>query len=129
MRAVLEGVAFNARWLQDAVEKFVRRKLPVLRILGGGATSDLWCQMHADVLNRRVERVAQPMHANVRGAGLFAAMALGRLMLDDVSALVPVSARFEPEPSARAVYEPMYGEYRRLYGRLKGFYAQVNSRA
>lgn len=126
VRAVLEGVALNARWLHDAVEKFVRRKLPVLRILGGGATSDLWCQIHADVLNRPVERVAQPMHANVRGAGLFAAMALGRLSLDDVGTLVPVAARFEPEPSARLVYEPMYGEFRRLYGRLKGFYAQMN---
>ena len=41
-----------------------------LRILGGGALSDLWCQIHADILNRRIERVADPMYANLRGAAL-----------------------------------------------------------
>jgi len=63
IRAVLEGVAFNARWLLDAVEGFVRRPLPALRILGGGASSDLWCQIHADVLGRRIERVAEPTYS------------------------------------------------------------------
>ena len=50
VRAVLEGVAFNARWLLDSVERFIKRPMPVLRILGGGAISDLWCQIHADIL-------------------------------------------------------------------------------
>ncbi|MEZ5178017.1 MAG: FGGY-family carbohydrate kinase [Acidimicrobiales bacterium] len=35
-RAVMEGVAYNARWLHEAVERFVKRPLPTLRILGGG---------------------------------------------------------------------------------------------
>ncbi|HSP65141.1 MAG TPA: FGGY-family carbohydrate kinase [Candidatus Deferrimicrobium sp.] len=107
IRAVMEGVAFNARWLFDAVERFIRRPLPSLRLLGGGAVSELWCQIHADVLDRRIEVVADPMQANLRGAALFAAVCLGRLSLDDVPARVPVAAVFEPEPSRRAVYEPM----------------------
>ena len=60
VRAVLEGVAFNARWLLDSVERFIKRPMPVLRILGGGAVSDLWCQIHADILDRRIERVVRP---------------------------------------------------------------------
>jgi xylulokinase len=36
------------------VERFVKRPLPTLRILGGGAQSDLWCQIHADVMDRRI---------------------------------------------------------------------------
>ena len=81
VRAVLEGVAFNARWLLDSVEGFIKRPMPVLRILGGGAISDLWCQIHADILDRRIERVAQPMYANLRGAALFASMSLGNIDL------------------------------------------------
>jgi xylulokinase len=127
VRAVLEGVAFNARWLLDAVEKFVRRPIPSLRILGGGAQSDLWCQIHADVLGRRIERVEDPMHASVRGAGLFAAMSLGRLSLDDVRGKVRVADTFEPAAEARAVYEPMYGEFKRLYGALRGSYERLNA--
>lgn len=126
VRAVLEGVAFNARWLMEAVEKFMSRPLPALRILGGGARSDLWCQIHADILGRRVERVADPMFACLRGAGLFAAMSLGKLTLDDVAGLVRVSDTFEPSPDARKVYEPMYSEFKRFYGALHGAYARLN---
>jgi len=126
VRAVLEGVAFNARWLLDAVEKFVRRPLPVLRILGGGAQSDLWCQIHADILERRIERVADPMHASVRGAGLFAAMSLGKLSLGEVRGLVRVTDVFEPSANARNVYAPMYQEFKGLYGRLHATYARLN---
>ena len=128
-RAVLEGVAFNARWLLDAVEGFVRRPLPSLRILGGGAQSDLWCQVHADILGRRLERVAEPTYANLRGAGLFAAISIGRLSLDDVRDMVRVTDTFEPQPDARAVYEPMYGEFKRFYDRLHASYARLNRRS
>jgi xylulokinase len=126
VRSVMEGVAYNARWLLDAVERFVRRPLPALRILGGGAASSLWCQVHADVLGRRIERVAEPMHANLRGAGLFAAMSLGRISAADVPGLVRVSDTYEPRQTARAVYEPVYREYARLYGRLGGLYARLD---
>jgi len=126
VRSVLEGVAFNARWLLDAVEGFVRRPLPALRILGGGAASDLWCQIHADVLGRRIERVADPMYANLRGAAIFAGMSLGKVSLDEVGGMVRVTSVFEPDPQARAVYEPMYREFKHLYDRLHGVYARLN---
>ena len=126
VRSVLEGVAFNARWLLDAVERFIKRPMPTLRILGGGAMSDLWCQIHADILNRRIERVADPMYANLRGAAFFAALSLGMLERADVAARVRITGLFEPTERARAVYEPMYGEYRRLYHRLHGVYARLN---
>ncbi len=128
VRAVLEGVAFNARWLLDAVEGFIHQPLPALRILGGGASSDLWCQIHADVLKRPVERVAEPMYTNLRGAALFAAMSLGKISLDDVPNLVRVTTTFTPETAAGATYEPMYAEFKRLYGRLHGVYARLNGR-
>lgn len=127
IRAVLEGVAFNARWLLDAVEGFVKRPLASLRILGGGAQSDLWCQVHADILNRRIERVADPMFTGLRGAGLFAAIGLGRLRIDDVPGLVRVADTFEPDPQTRAVYDPMYAEFKRFYAKLHGSYARLNA--
>ena len=127
VRAVLEGVAFNARWLLDSVERFIRRPMPVLRILGGGAVSDLWCQIHADILDRRIERVAQPMYANLRGAALFASMSMGNIDLAGAAARVHVDATFDPDPDAQRTYAPMYAEYRRLYDRLHGMYARLNA--
>jgi xylulokinase len=127
VRALIEGVAFNARWLLDAVEKFAGRPLPTLRILGGGAQSELWCQIHADILGRRVERVAEPMYACVRGAGLFAAVSLGKISLDDVRGRVAVNESFEPDDRNRGVYEPMYREFKQFYGALHRSYARLNT--
>jgi xylulokinase len=125
-RAVLEGVALNARWLLDATEGFVGRPLPALRILGGGAVSDTWCQIHADVLDRRIERVADPVGASLRGAALFAAISLGRLSLAEVPGLVRVTEVFEPDPDAVSIYAPVYAQFKRLYGRLHDVYARLN---
>jgi xylulokinase len=125
-RAVLEGVAFNSRWLLDAVEHFTKRPFGSLRILGGGAQSDLWCQVFADVLGRPIERVGDPMHAQLRGVALFARVVLGELSPHEAGALVPIARRFEPDPATRATYDPMAKEFRTLYSRLKGTYHRLN---
>ena len=129
IRALMEGVAFNARWMLDAVEGFIRRPIPSLRILGGGAESDLWCEIHADIFGRRIERVAEPMYVNLRGAGLYAGMSLGKLALEDVPTMVRITDTYEPDARSRAVYEPMYAEFKRFYGRLHGSYARLNAPA
>jgi len=67
VRAVFEGVAFNSRWILHYVEKFIKRKFLSLNIIGGGARSDIWCQIYADILNKKIRRVADPIQANSRG--------------------------------------------------------------
>ena len=52
IRSVFEGVAFNTRWLLGYVETFVGVELDPIVMVGGGARSDLWCQIHADVLGK-----------------------------------------------------------------------------
>ena len=95
-RAVLEGVALNARWMQQAVERFCRRRLDPIAFIGGGARSALWAQIMADVLGRRVQRVADPSSANLRGAALLAFTALG-----EIGAARPARAR-QDRRAARA---------------------------
>jgi len=124
VRSVLEGVAYNVRWLFDSYEKFLKQPVPTVRILGGGAQSDLWCQIHADVLRRPVEQVADPRNAQLRGIALWARICLGELRLEEVPALVPVAQRFEP--SGSAAYVEGYAEYRKLAGTLKGLYHRLN---
>jgi xylulokinase len=126
IRAVLEGVAYNSRWLNAAVERFAGRRLEPLRIFGGGAVSDLWCQIHADVMDRTIERVAEPMHTNLRGAALFAALALGAVSRDEVRDLVPVDRTFEPDPSTREAYDRLYAEFPGLYKGQRRMFARLN---
>ncbi|HMA27333.1 MAG TPA: FGGY-family carbohydrate kinase, partial [Solirubrobacterales bacterium] len=123
-----EGVAYNSRWLNDAVEKFAGQRLDPLRLFGGGALSDLWCQIHADVMDRTIERVADPMHANLRGAAILAALALGAVSREEVRELVPVDRVFEPDPANREAYDRLYGEFPGLYKAQRKMFARLNGR-
>ena len=125
-RAVMEGVANNARWLHEAVERFAKRRLDPIRIFGGGAQSDLWCQIHADVMDRTIERVAEPLHTGLRGAAIFAGLALGVVKPSEVRGLVPVDRVFRPDPGTRTEYDRLYSEYPKLYAAQKGMFARLN---
>ncbi len=128
VRALLEGVAYNSRWLHVAVERFARRRLDPVRLFGGGAVSDLWCQIHADVMDRSIERVADPIHTNLRGAALLAALALGAARREEIRELVEVDRVFEPDPRNRSVYDRLYAEFPRLYRAQRKMFARLNGR-
>ena len=126
VRSVMEGVAFNARWLFGYYQKFLGQPVEVIRILGGGAQSDLWCQIMADVLNVPMERIADPRQAQLRGMALWAQVCLGECTLAEAAAQVPIDRTFTPNPAHRAEYDRLYAEYRKLYKTLKGSYRRLN---
>lgn len=119
IRAVMEGVAFNARWLFDVYKRFVRTPITSVRIIGGGAQSDLWCQLHAYALGVTVERPADPRDAPLRGAALWARVCLGELSLDEAGSRTPAADTFSPDGPDAGVYADLYAEYRRLYKTMK----------
>jgi xylulokinase len=129
VRAVLEGVAFNNRWLHDACEHFAKRRLDPIRMIGGGAQSDLWCQIHADVMDRTIEKVADPLHAGIKGAALFAAMSLGAVDASELRELVEVEACFVPDPANRAAYDRLYEEFPKLYKIQRSMFKRLNGGA
>jgi xylulokinase len=108
------------------VERFAKRRLDPIRIFGGGAIPDLWCQIHADVMDRTIERVANPAHANLRGAALLAGLALGAVARDEVRDLVPVDRVFQPDPATRDAYDRLYAEFPGLYKAQRKMFSRLN---
>ncbi|MGH6657053.1 MAG: xylulokinase [Actinocrinis sp.] len=129
-RSVFEGIALNTRWMLEAVERFTGRTGPgglgPLRFIGGGASSPLWCQAMADVLDRPIRQVADPVLANVRGAALLALVALGELTWERIPDLVQIEREYTPDPANRAVYDRAYAAFRDLHRRNKRIYAKLN---
>lgn len=126
IRAVLEGVAYNSRWLLPYVEQFAGQKLQAIRMIGGGARSKLWCQIYADVLDRPILQVNEPVMANARGAAFQAAVALGKLTVEEIPELVPVARRYEPDPKNRRTYDELFQEFLHLYKANKSIFARLN---
>jgi len=126
IRAVMEGVAYNTRWLMGGVESFIGREFEGLRFIGGGATSELWCQIFADVLNRPIDRVADPLLANVRGAAFVAAVGLGKLKVEDIPSRVPIDKRYTPNQDHRPIYDELFKAFLEIQKKSEGMYNRLN---
>jgi xylulokinase len=126
IRAVMEGVAYNLRWLKGHVEKFIGRKFEQLNFIGGGASSDLWCQIHADVLGCTVRQVANPRNANAVGAAMAAFTALGEIAVEEISARVKIAAEYRPIEIDRRLYDRQFREFREFYKRNRAIYRRLN---
>lgn len=111
IRAIIEGVALNSRWLLTRVEENMGRNAEQVTVVGGGARSELWCQVQADVLGRPVRQVDQPQMANARGAAFQAHVALGHLSWDDVEARVPIRRTFMPQASNLERYTERFAQF------------------
>jgi xylulokinase len=118
LRAVYEGIAYNLRWMIDEVARagFPSRSL---RAIGGGAKSDLWMQVIADVTCRKVEAVDNPQEAGALGCALAVAVALGIFSdYKDIKKAVRLRGTFEPDAATSAEYQNLYENFRGLYPAL-----------
>ncbi|MBI5310266.1 MAG: FGGY-family carbohydrate kinase [Actinobacteria bacterium] len=129
VRATLEGVALNVRWMHHYTEKLVKDRIDDIAIIGGGAESSLWCQIFSDVLDRQVRRVDQPRQANTRGAALLAGVALGETTIDQIPQLVRTAETFTPNAANRALYDELFDEFRGFHKANRKMYARMNAGA
>jgi xylulokinase len=117
-RALLEGIAFEQRLNMSGLEL---ASVPIheLVVMGGGAKSELWCQIIADVLGRPIVRTTTH-EASALGAAISASVAVGlhSSVASAVAAMTRTAGRFVPG-GARAHYSRLYEEvYRELFPRL-----------
>jgi xylulokinase len=126
-RAVLEGIAYNSRWLMSAAERFVGRQFPYLRLAGGGALSDTWAQIMADVLNRPIHQQADPRNGNVLGMAFLAFLRLGIMSLEDIPRRVAIAHVYDPRPENRAVYDLLFAQFMACQKNLKGVFHALNT--
>lgn len=112
-RAVMEGVAFVLRKNVEAIRRS-GTALESITATGGGAKSELWCQIQADVTGLRV-RIPAEREAACLGAAMIAAVGDGRYggFEDAARACVSYTKVFYPRP-AEAV-ERKYRRFCALY--------------
>jgi len=127
LRAIYEGVAYNLRWMIDEVAR-AGLGSGMLRAIGGGARSDLWMQVIADVTSRRIEAVDNPQEAGALGCALAVAVGLGVFeRYTDIKRAVKVRQTFEPDPERSREYDLLYGEFRRAYPALSKAGRRLNT--
>jgi xylulokinase len=119
IRAILEGVAFS---LRDTFEIFREMRVPVerVRLGGGGARSQLWRQIQADIYGYEVETVEAEEGA-AYGAAILAGVGVGAWPSVDAAckAVVRVASRTSPDEQTAQVMDRQYAAFRALYPALR----------
>ena len=126
IRAVLEGILFHKKWMLESQDNKIQTSR-VIRAVGGGARSDLICQIFADITGRKVERCLDPQGAGAFGAAILMAYGLKCIeSLDEAKNLVKVEKEFIPDPADRASYDKAYKVFKLLYKQNKENFNLMN---
>lgn len=118
-RSLLEGVTYemllNIECLQASGVH-----IQELRAVGGGAKSDLWLQIKADITGKKI--VALNINeAGITGTAIIAGVATGTYKnLDEaLQMLVKPKKEFYPDERNRLIYARHYQKYKRVYQAVK----------
>lgn len=117
--AVLEGLCLAFRQLAEGMHLDLSA-LPVLKVVGGGAKSDLWLQTLANVLNVRVERLSGAVGPAFGIALLACAADHPDVRPESLTAgSLAIAKGFDPDPGLTALYRERYARYLRIHDALR----------
>ncbi|WP_336644441.1 xylulokinase [Microbacterium sp. USHLN186] len=122
MRAVLEGTAFN---LLTCIHAFRESGAVIERMdaVGGGAQSDAYLAVLADVWGIPVRRRTVVGEANSLGAAVTAAVGLGLADFSAARALSEVTAEFTPDADRHTGYARRHARFTEAYEALAPWFA------
>lgn len=128
IRAVMEGVAMNSRWLLGIVRKFMGKEIPEVVMAGGGVLLRSWAQIYADVLNVNVRVAGNPRYSTVKGAAILSAWGINAISRDDIIGMKAASELFVPKGENSVTYDRAFKVFLKYYENNKDLMASLNRR-
>ncbi|GMQ56084.1 xylulokinase [Vallitalea sediminicola] len=124
-RAVLEGVAFS---LRDTFEimKNMGIKINNISINGGGAKSKLWCQIIADVLDVKVNKL-NTNEGPAYGASILASVGYGLFESVEQACkeFIKITSSIEPNKDSVDLYNKKYNKFKKIYPATKELFKEL----
>lgn len=125
IRAVLEGVAFNMRWIQEALREQGVRSARV-RLIGGGARSALWRGILADVLETPTVKLNFIEEATSVGAAIAGGVGVGLFSsIREADRLVQAVEESPCDPARFPLYRRQFELFRDCYRRLRDLFPRL----
>ncbi|MDD5336041.1 MAG: FGGY-family carbohydrate kinase [Rhodoferax sp.] len=126
-RAFLEGVALNTRWMLEPFARLLGRDVGTIAAVGGGAQSDVWCQIMADVTGQPIRQFENPIQTNAIGAAFIAGVGMGALRFADLGHLRQTRHTYEPSGALRRLYDDKFETFKEVRTRLAPLYHRLNA--
>jgi xylulokinase len=123
IRALLEGVMFEMALNRETLAR-AGIDVALAVAIGGGARSDRWLGIAADILGIPIRRSSQP-EAACWGAARLARDGVGLLCPEDDASDHSEGRVFLPDPERSGHYRDRLTVYRELYGALRPLHAAL----
>lgn len=124
----MEGIGFELYHSLKRMEKRAGIRVEEIYVGGGGARSNVACQILSDLFGLPVKRT-QTHEVSAVGAAMAAFLAQGVFHDYDeaIRAMVHEGDVFRPDPDRHKLYAQMYRSvYARLYPRLEPLYRRIS---
>ncbi|MCW8848359.1 MAG: FGGY-family carbohydrate kinase [Melioribacteraceae bacterium] len=119
-RAILEGICFEQRFALQSVESVAGIEIKEVAVIGGGAKSNLWCNLLASILDKKI-LLPTNQEASCLGAGI--AAFVGIKMYDSFSIAAAemnsISETVKPDSNLCRDYKTQFNQYKEIYPALK----------
>ncbi len=127
VKSLLEGVAFNLRWIFENYRRDFGFDPITIRAIGGGSVNENWMQGIANITGKRVETIGRPTMAGALGAASCAFVGSGHFdSFDQINQFIEIQNTFTPDPAVKELYEDLFRSYKHIYRGLKKAYIEAN---
>jgi sugar (pentulose or hexulose) kinase len=126
-RSLLEGIALEQALVSGMIEEETGVRILEFIAIGGGASSDLWCQIVADASGKTVRR-SRTVEASSLGAAVCAAVGSGWFETASEAAEAmsgEITRETEPIPAQAERYRELLDIYREIYPQLRTTFAKL----
>ncbi|WP_186822046.1 xylulokinase [Staphylococcus sp. HMSC10C03] len=126
-RAVIEGITYSLYESLDYIRQFYPA-IHTITSIGGGAKSDFWLQLQADVFNLEVKKLKHEEGPSM-GAAILAAYGVGWFdsLKDCVETFIQYDTTFKPNTQKHETYERYFKVYQDVYRNTKQMTADLLS--
>ena len=124
IRSIMESLGYIIRRNMEAIDS-MGLEIQEIRTLGGGAKSDVWNQIKADITGKTIHITRSSQDTACLGAAILGGVAAG--MFKDMESacgeMVKIQKSFVPNMENHRIYQVQYEKFKRLFAALEDLYA------
>jgi xylulokinase len=128
VNALLEGIAFNLRWIMENLKRDFGFNPSKIRAIGGGSVNEKWMQGIANITGKTVETITYPAFAGTMGAASCVFVGCGYFKtFNDINRIIKVKKIYTPDPLLSVTFDLLFRSYKNVYSGLRNAYKIANT--
>ena len=119
-RAILEGICYEQRLALQSVENITGLEIKEIVAVGGGAKSQFWCNILANILDKNI-LLPKNQEASCLGAGITAFVGIKKYdsFVTAAAEMNSCEETITPDPKISGDYKTLFKQYKEIYPTLK----------